>query len=93
MSYDKFNHIKGQMQLTNSKIVNFSVEIYDEYAITRIEDISAMRKLVTAEQRHGNNNIKYNDQLKAIMERFPGKNRDEITKIIGKQLNKHKINI
>lgn len=89
----KFNEIKGNILLKNNKVENFKVQIFPEFAILKINDPRSMRDLVKLEKKAGNNNIIYNEQQKFIIERFPGKNRKEVTQIIVKQLNKHKINI
>lgn len=87
------NRITGQMLLVNNKVSNFIIEIIDGYAMSKFDDIGFMRKLVAAEQRHGNNNIVYQEDKKIIIEKFEGKNAKEITKIIHDQLKKSKVNI
>lgn len=85
----KFDKINGQILLLNGKVAKLTVEIFTGGAISRIDDVSAMRKLVKLEQKAGNKNIIYNTEKKMILERFPGKKREEITKIIAGQLNKN----
>ena len=89
-----FNVVKGQIQnFKTLKIINFQVVIKDKYAVASFDDPSFARKMVENENRHGNQNIRYSKQINSAIEKYPGKKKDEITKLIIKKLQSSGANI
>jgi len=83
----KYNSIKGQLQhFKTLKIVSFQILISNEQAMALFSDASFARKMVKQEQRAGNKNISYVEKAKGVLEIYPGKTKDEITKILIKKL-------
>ena len=79
--------IRGQLQnFKTMKITNFQIVIRDNYAVASFNDPYFARKMVRDENRHGNNNIKYSEQINSAIEHYPGKTKEEIAKIVGKKL-------
>lgn len=84
---DDFITIRGQLQNFNTlKIINFQIVIKDQYAVASFDDPYFARKMVKNENRHGNNNIKFNAVINSAIEKYPGKNKNEIAKIVAKKL-------
>jgi hypothetical protein len=89
-----YNVVKGQLQnFKTLKIVNFQVVVKDQYAVASFDDPSFARKMVEQENRHGNTNIKFSKPINSAIEKFPGKKKDEITKLICKKLKQSGANI
>lgn len=83
MTDKTFNVVRGQFQETrNLNIINFQITILDEYAIASFDDPLFAKKLVRVDNKAGNSNIKFNPKINSAIEYFPGKKKDEITKII-----------
>lgn len=84
---DDFIVIRGQIQNQNTlKIINFQIVFKDNFAVASFDDPYFARKMVKNENRNGNNNIKYSAQINSAIEKFPGKKKEEIAKIVGKKL-------
>lgn len=93
-SGDEFRTIKGQLQnKTNLHVINFQILIKDEYAISSFDESNFAKKLVEAENRAGNKNIKYAPLIKSAIEQYPGKKKEEIVEIVIKELKKSGANI
>lgn len=89
-----FNVVKGQLQnFRTLKVVNFQIVIKDQYAVASFDDPTFARKMVESENKAGNLNIKYSKPINSAIEKFPGKKKDEITKIIIKKLQASGANI
>ena len=89
-----FNVIKGQLQnFRTLKVVNFQIVVKDNYAVASFDDPSFARKMVAQENKAGNLNIKYSKPINSAIEKYPGKKKDEISKIILKKLKQTGANI
>jgi len=87
MTKKDFNVLRGTMQnLRTLKTVNFQIVITDGYAVASFDDSAFARKMVAQENKAGNNNIKFSKQINSAIEKYPGKNKLEITKILGKKI-------
>lgn len=83
-----FNVIRGQFQdLKTLSIINFQFTILNEYAIASFDSPTFAQKLVKSDNDAGNKNVRYAPKINSAIEKFPGKTRDEITKIIINKLN------
>jgi hypothetical protein len=83
-----FNQIKGSLQnMKTLKIVIFQIVIKNHYAVAVFDDPAFARKMVKQENKHGNNNIKFDDKINGVIEFFPMNNKEEITKLMIKKLN------
>ena len=60
--------------------------VKDQYAVASFDDPAFARKMVRQENRAGNNNIKYSSQINSAIEKYPGKTKEQIAKIVGKKL-------
>ena len=84
---DDFITIRGQIQnATTLKIIVFQIVIKDQYAVASFDDPYLARKMVKQENRAGNRNVRYSEKINSVIEHFPNKTKNEITKIIGKKL-------
>jgi len=89
-----WNVIKGQLRdLSSNKIFNFQVAISDGIAITGAEDKNFLKKMVKYEKRKGNNNIEYIKKSKIVIEKYPNRKKDDITREILIKLKKGGANI
>ena len=53
-------YIQGQLRdMSTNSVFNFTVKCVDRWAVTTADDKNFLKKMVKAEQRKGNNNIKY----------------------------------
>jgi len=88
MTKDKdYNVIKGQLQnFKTFEIVNFNVIIRDESALAVFDKPSFARKMVKHEQKRGNKNISFVQRMGGVLEVYPGKDKETITKILIKKL-------
>jgi len=84
---EDFIVLRGEMQnFSTLKVIVFQIVIKDNYAGASFNDPALARKMVKDENRAGNNNIRYSSKINSAIERFPGKTKEEIAKIIGKKL-------
>ena len=84
---DKFITIRGELQnFRTLRVTPFQIIIKDNYAVASFIKKNFARKMVRNEIRHGNKNIKYNQVIDSAIEHYPGKNKEQIAKIVGKSL-------
>ena len=82
------NVIRGNLQnFSTNKITSFQVVIMDGLAVSTFQDSTLAKKLVKAGKKQGNENIRYDEKINSAIEKYPGKDIKEITKIITKELN------
>ena len=79
--------IRGELQnFKTLKIIVFQIVIRDNYAVASFNDPNFAKKMVKQENRAGNNNIKYSKVINSAIEKYPGKTKEQIAKIVGKKL-------
>lgn len=79
--------LRGELQnFRTLKVTPFQVVVKDGYAVATFKEFGLAKKMVKEENRKGNMNIKYNQTINSAIEKFPGKKKEEIAKIIGKKL-------
>lgn len=82
-----FITIRGNLQNNKTfKITAFQVVIKDNYAVASFNDPYFAHKMVRSENKAGNKNIRYSEQINSAIEKYPGKTKEEIAKIVGKKL-------
>jgi len=87
-------YIKGQLQdLKSLSIINFIIKGTDNFAITTADDKKFLKKMVKAEQKRGNINIKYLPGRHLAIQKYPGMTKKEIAHEIGLKLKKSGANI
>ncbi len=84
---DDFIVLRGELQnFKTLKVTVFQIVVKDNYAVASFSDVSLARKMVKAEIKSGNKNIKYAEKINSVIEKYPGKKMKEIAKIIAKKL-------
>lgn len=90
---NKVNIVKGQLRdYRTQQIFNFEVRIIDNYAMLYAESSKFLKDMLNDGIKRGKN-IKQVPGQKLLIEEYPGKTRDEITKEIVKGLKQGGANI
>ena len=83
----EYNILRGNLQnFSTGKVTKFQIVIKDQIAVASFEDRSLARRMVKDDRRRGNKNVMYVERINSAVEKWPGKNKDEITKILSKKL-------
>jgi len=79
--------IQGQLRDNSiNNIFNFTVKCMDHWAVTTADDKKFLKKMVKAEQRRGNEYIKYIPNKHWVIEHYPNMLKAQIAKKISKSL-------
>jgi len=67
--------------------IEFKTMIKNEFAVSTFTDKKLAKKLARAEAMSGKD-IRYDEKMNLVVQRYKNKNKKEIAKIIGKELKK-----
>jgi len=86
--------IQGQLRdLSTNSVFNFTVKCMDHWAVVTADDKNFLKKMVKAEQRKGNEYIKYLPSKRWVIEHYPNMLKAQIAKKISKSLKAGGANI
>jgi hypothetical protein len=69
------------------------ISLMDNVAIARFSDNRLARDMFNKESELGNKNQRFNERLKCIIEKYPGKLKEDIAKELIEKFEKHNVEI